>query len=515
MKMPIIQATEPKGVVVPIYPGRVEREIGGLATESQRLIDTIVTQDQEVRAKLKEANDLLTINRTKGDFALFAQDLDKELDQDPDQLNRRQRFMERANKKKEEVLSSIPDKLLNKKAQLALDNQMVGMIIVQGDKGRKREGEKIVGTAEKQILDAANMGDFDTVKNTIQKIVDIGLKDESWKVQQMAKAEEVGDKSNISIRINSKDPAVVQSLIEDLDKGKYKNINPLERANYRAQAVNNIETIKKTQQIEKNEQEKKQKEAEKLAHDNKEREVESSIRKGQFAEAMAVSSSKLLTGDEQAKWRKDIEVMSKKSDDEVDPVVETINYNFVNELISKEVDPKTIKGYIYSYEFTKATRDKLIDRLDNEVDKAINKERSRAYDFMKSQIMPYQGMQAAVPPLQGANYNKAMNALDDWISENRKAGKPISPKDIRAKTNELAVTFTSSISERQEFQDKEQKEFFEGLWKKKEKKVEPTPTEVKSEQQYKTIDDVKNAYKNKTLSYDEAAKILREKFGVK
>ena len=232
MKIPIIQATEPKAVVTPIYPGRVEREIGGLATESQRLIDTIVTQKNEIREKFKDADDLLMINKNKNDFKLFYQDWDKELDEDPDQLNRDFKFAERANKKKEEVLSSIPDKLLNKKAQLALDNQMVGMIIVQGDKGRKREGEKIVGTAEKQILDAANMGDFDTVKNTIQKIVDIGLKDESWKVQQTANAQKISEEARL-INLYKNDPA---AAVLAIDKGKFPSLNQKELATYKVAA---------------------------------------------------------------------------------------------------------------------------------------------------------------------------------------------------------------------------------------------------------------------------------------
>jgi len=69
-----------------------------------------------------------------------------------------------------------------------------------------------------------------------------------------------------------------------------------------------------------------------------------------------------------------------------------------------------------------------------------------------------------------------MNALDDWISTMRKKDKPITPKDIQAKSEELAVTFQTSIPERQEYKAKEDKEYFESLRK---KKVEPVKTEIK------------------------------------
>jgi len=262
-----------------------------------------------------------------------------------------------------------------------------------------------------------------------------------------------------------------------------------------------------------NEQEKKLKEQQKLAHDDEDRQVGDLFMKGEYTQAYSLAQqSRYLTGDEKRTWATSIESASKVKEDEIDPVIEGSNYAFVNELISKEVNPKTIRNYIMSYEFTKGTRQKLLDRLDTEQDKSINKSKSRAYDYMKGQIMPYGGMLAEVPPLQSANYTKAMNALDDWVDKQRKADKPITPKDIQMKSEELAITFQTTIAERQDFTAKENKEYFESLKKGKEKKVEVQPIQKK---EYKTIQEVQYDYKSGKLTYDEAAQILRTKFKVK
>ncbi len=217
-----------------------------------------------------------------------------------------------------------------------------------------------------------------------------------------------------------------------------------------------------------NEQEKKVKEQQKIAHDEDDRQVGDLFMKGEYTQAYSLAQqSKFLTGDEKRTWATSIESASKIKEDEIDPVIEGSNYAFVNELISKEVNPKTIRDYIMSYEFTKGTRQKLLDRLDTETDKSVNKSKSRAYDYMKGQIMPYGGMLAEVPPLQSANYTKAMNALDDWVDKQRKADKPITQKDIQTKSEELALTFQVGIAERQDFTAKENKEYFESLKKKK------------------------------------------------
>jgi len=230
-----------------------------------------------------------------------------------------------------------------------------------------------------------------------------------------------------------------------------------------------------------NEQEKKLKEQRKVAHDDEDRQVGDLFMKGEYTQAYSLAQqSKFLTGDEKRTWATSIESASKVKEDEIDPFIEGTNYAFVNELIAKEVNPKTIRNYIMSYEFKTPTRQKLLDRLDTEVDRSVNKSKSRAYDYMKGQIMPYGGMLAEVPPLQSANYTKAMNALDDWVDKQRKADKPITSKDIQIKSEELAITFQTTISERQDFTAKENKAYFESLKKGKEKKVEPSqpqPTE--------------------------------------
>ncbi len=239
------------------------------------------------------------------------------------------------------------------------------------------------------------------------------------------------------------------------------------------QRQDKIEKANSSLKVFQNEQEKKLKDQKTLAHDEEEREISMLIGKGEYIKAHDKAQfSKLLNGDEIETWKERAGKASKTPEDEIDPVVEFSNYAFINELISKEVNPKTIRNYISSYEFTKGTRQKLLDRLDTETDKSINKDKSRAYDYMKGQIMPYGGMLAEVPPLQSANYTKAMNALDDWIGQQRKADKPITSKDIRTKAEELAVTFQTTISERQDFTAKENKEYFESLKKGKEKKVE-------------------------------------------
>lgn len=296
------------------------------------------------------------------------------------------------------------------------------------------------------------------------------------------------------------------------DPAYLPNLKGVHRENRALQA-------KRIWEVKQREDESKIKAQEKLYHDNKELEISHLFSNREYAKALAMVQDKknLLTADEVAVWTNRIDSKSKVDEDEIDPIIEGSNYAFINELISKEVNPKTIRKYIMSYELKTGTRNKLLDRLDTETDKTVNKLKSRAYDYMKGQIMPYGGMQAAVPPLQSASYNKAMNALDDWVDQQRKAEKPITPKDIRAKSEELAITYGTLISERQEYIQKENNEYFENLKKPKEKKVEPpkavTPPVQKRE--YKSISEVQGDYKAGKLTYDEAAQILRSKFGVK
>jgi len=250
----------------------------------------------------------------------------------------------------------------------------------------------------------------------------------------------------------------------------------------REQAKNTALSASKVQD---NEIEKRQKEAEKLEHDNEDREIANLFMAGDLKGAFTLAqTSKRLTGDEKRVWANAIDTKSKKSDDEIDPVVDAINYNFINELISREVDPNVIKKHIYNNELKSATRQKLIDRVDTEKDSAVNKERTKALSLMKSQIMPGSSDLMPAPPLQALQYNKAMNALDDWVSENRKAGKPISANEMRIKALELSITFSPSVAERQEFQEQEFKEFFEGLKKKKEGKVETKQPEQPTQEKY-------------------------------
>ena len=243
--------------------------------------------------------------------------------------------------------------------------------------------------------------------------------------------------------------------------------------------------IKETARLRTAEIDKKKKEDDKLKHDEVEKEIGNLFLKSEYTKAYNLAlASNYLSGDEKKTWGNSINEAIKKAEEDINPNIEDSNYAFVNELISKEVDPIAIRKYIFSLEFKSERRRTLIDRLNTNMDKTINKATSRAYEFMKSQIMPYGGMLAEVPPLQATQYTKSMNALDDWIDKQRKADKSITPKDIQTKAEELAITFQTSISERQEIKTKEDEEYYKGLIKGKEKKTEPTKTEVKPAKKY-------------------------------
>jgi len=244
MRIPIITTDINYPVVRPgdVSSGfRAQAEMG---QDVQSLINTIAQGNIDIRNKFKQADDLIITSQKKNEYVMFAEEQSNKLDVDPDVNNRFDKWMLETQRKRVELLSSIKDDLLRKRVEAELSQTTLGLMINEKNKRFIQKVEIQSADADKTMMELANIGDVNKAKEISKKMVDIGVWKPPDKLAKDNAVEETAEKSNIVLRVNSGNIKMLQSFIDDLDKGMYKKISPLERSNYRVLAEKNIEAIK-------------------------------------------------------------------------------------------------------------------------------------------------------------------------------------------------------------------------------------------------------------------------------
>lgn len=112
-------------------------------------------------------------------------------------------------------------------------------------------------------------------------------------------------------------------------------------------------------------------------------------------------------------------------------------------------------------------REKLIDLAFKEEEQVIGKDRKRAEDFMKSQILPNEGLFAEKTPEDYRLFYDALGVLDREIDQAARAGKPLTGNAIMQKAREIAPRFQLTIAEQIERERRTRQQLIDSLGKEK------------------------------------------------
>ena len=242
----------------------------------------------------------------------------------------------------------------------------------------------------------------------------------------------------------SADQAILNDPVKALEMLQNKNYLPELKDKQRMDKVKKATEAVKVWEYE---QEKKKREADKIAHDTDEKEIGDLYLAKNYTQVYTrAQSSKVLTGDEKKKWGDAAENAAKQGE-KIDPIEEAQEYAFINNLMAKGVDSKVIKdSIIITPRLDEGSKKKLLDRLERQQDKEINRASQRAYEYMKREIVSPTGIAGVIAKsipedTRAANYTKAQLALDDWVDKQVIGEKPITSKDIIAKAEELIQNY--------------------------------------------------------------------------
>ncbi len=237
-----------------------------------------------------------------------------------------------------------------------------------------------------------------------------------------------------------------------------------------------LEQVNRASKIQLNENEKKIKEQQKIAHDDEDRQVGDLFMKGEYTQAYSLAQqSKFLTGDEKRTWATSIESASKVKEEKIDPGVEAAEIVMINDLISKNVDPRVIRNSIViSPRLSAGNKEQYINKIETKLSAEIADGKRQGYQDIKDIIFPpARGLSVESliqTPQQTTAIMRAQIALDEWIDRQVKAEKYPSKNEIRNKGFELANSYNPSISNRIQYIEEKGKKQAEEIRKAKEKK---------------------------------------------
>jgi len=286
------------------------------------------------------------------------------------------------------------------------------------------------------------------------------------------------------------------------------------------------EKAKRTIKVKEAEQENKQKEAIRLGREKEEQEMARLYGAKEYSQLYArAESNKILEGHRMQHWM-DAAEMGARKEEKIESIVESSEYAFINQLMAKDVNPRVIQdSIIISPRLRETTKTKLLDRLEKQQDKEINRAASRSYEYMKQEIINPKGIAGTMakfvsPETRGNNYAKAQLALDDWIDKQILLEKPITGNDILKKAEELVQIYRPKLNQNSPIIQKKTNDMIQSLNElgdlSKGKQIPIAPTETKSKaKKYNSIEEVKAAYGRKEITYEEAAQILKTDFGIK
>jgi len=555
-KIPIILADEPipsrttRRVRGPYEGTAVERAMGEFGETGQAAAYKILEQDTQIKNKLKEADDLVTRGKKKEEYVLFGQTLSNQLRSDPKfnpdtHLNN---VIPGLKKKKDEILSTVQDNLLNKTIAVDLDRITLSNLIEEKDYSYKKKSERIVADTESLIISAANRGDIEEVKRLTKSIVDIGAASPSWKVKQDNMAEETAEKSLVASKLGSKNPEEIESLIKDLNAGKYKSLNPLEREGYKIAGRTEIDRIKR--------EDENKKVDETYSHlkktygdlgystmltvlKNLKYQEEQGITGTQANKVENLLKSEWATEEADKKDRYDAtarkffdmvdkgKLGTKEIDEAVrkDQISWQIGEHFRNAVVNppdiksdageyisimKDIDSgadkyKMEQKILSSTKLSREDKKSLGSRLYREEDKVNDVWLKKSEKYIEDIVIPKRGMMAPIlrTEEETKDYYAAVQSFHTALEDAAKRGKPLQGQELFNRAREVVAGFQKPISEQllRKFSETE----------KAGKEFEKAGRIKKLADKYKTLDEVKKDLSSKRLTQDEAIAIVKYK----
>ena len=124
---------------------------------------------------------------------------------------------------------------------------------------------------------------------------------------------------------------------------------------------------------------------------------------------------------------------------------------FLQAIYSDAKGPEAIRMEIYrTGGLSRADKEKLLTKTEAKIEKIDARNLTRAMQYLKETVMPSQTMVTAAKPDEALNYLKATEAMEAAVAEARKAGKPLSSKQVIETAHEISQTFKMSTREQME-----------------------------------------------------------------
>lgn len=569
MKIPIVTAQTDIPSTIPgtASAGMEYEALGNLGGQFQKLALQISDEEGKIRAKFKEANNLLTLNAKVSDILNFTQKVDKELDETPgiDPMDRQKVYLERANAQRDELLKDIPDDLLRKRAELELNKNILVSGLKQGEKGRKKADEQVEATTEAQMLEFANKGEFGKVRTLADYLVNKGLRTPKWANELVDKYTEIGEKALIHTKYASDDLETLRGLKTEIDAASKMSL--LEKAIYKGEVQNKITRLE-----EKQKREEKEAAATNVYNDLKATYGEDydlalkALSNPDYSEILqkkykidlaglgavrtAIHNEKVVKESEtKAAHEKtaaenfvNIDAMAKDSVKGLATINQQVKDNLLDWKVGEHfknviLNPPEVKSD--PGEYLSILKDLAMDRDKDEITgrilsstklsltdkKALGQELyrtqagenkdwiSRARQFLESQIIPKFGMleKIARTPKEEAAYYNAIKALDEKLEAAKKSGKPIEGQDILTLAQSIVPIYQRPIADAIVERAREQERAAENI----KTKMDRERVIKDKAKKYKTDKEVSEDYNSGKLSYEDADAILKFKFGAK
>lgn len=563
MKIPIITATEQLPTSIPVtvrpeFAGMVPRALGEVGQEIQGLAFHVAKEDSNLRARLKEADDILKINDAVNEFSLWHQKTSQDMnEQNIPPLKRQEVYATAAIAKRNELLNSFPkeDTFTYTRVQLALDKNVATTQLTEGQIGYKKEIEHLDAGFTQQALDAAYRGDFKKVNEIGNTAIAKGVWDENKRNKIVNDTIEIGEKSTIARMLGSENIAILKALKTKAEAGEYTKLNPLEKSTIIVQADKEIARL---EDKEKREEDKKAVDVAyaklKVFGENYES-MFKMLRNPEWVAANNLGEGRKSALETMLHNEMNLKELEQKriyedtarelfpnlgttKPETIDALVTTkkltwqVGEHFKNAIINPP-DIKTDPAeYVSILKDLAMERDKKeitqrilsSNKLSREDKKGLGNELyrdearenkdwiTRSRSFLESQIIPKFGIMEKIvrTPREEAAYYNAIKALDEKLEVAKKSGKPVEGRAILDLAAEIVPVYqrpiADAIIERQREMVATGGKIRAGFEKEKELK--------KTAGKYKTAEEVQNDYHAGKLSYEDAAAILAMKFGV-
>ncbi len=354
------------------------------------------------------------------------------------------------------------------------------------------------------------------IKQEAEFLIGSHILDRVWAYEKLKGLDAKAEETEIVNGVKSLDVATIEGTLDKMNQpGAFPNVDPVKKANFQAYGEGRVENLSKKYQaeidkrnIDKGFKDLKEKftvgedtnytamrkelrsptfqkeytlsqieaierginaeesgfqKERKLAHDKEESEIQNAISLGKATQGM-IRNAKYLTADEKQKWETVNEKRMKKSDDDISNNEDAKEYIRINDLISLGADPRVIKDAIAGSTHLKTgTRQKLLDRVDKDLETHIKEGMKKGNDYLHKQIAPSKGAMMPSIPEEEARSAKAQQALHDWASTQNKlavAGKrpPLTEKEIFDKAEEMAPYYRMGLFEKMETMQKDMEE---------------------------------------------------------